>query len=160
MAEPLPEETAAMAQVLFVEDSAQEIRLATELLNRARVQFDGHWVTTAEDALRFLRRDPGFETAPRPDLIFLDLNLPRIQGGGFLKELHHDGDLKKIPVVILSGSDFEGDIVQAREQGAVHYLVKPLNYEKLCEAVARIRWLKLEPRGDDLFLCTESLRRV
>ncbi|MBW8882580.1 MAG: hypothetical protein JF615_14500, partial [Asticcacaulis sp.] len=74
--------TAPVAQVLFVEDSAEEIRLATELLNRARVQFDGHWVTSSEDAFHFLRREPGFERAPRPDIIFLDLNLPRVPGGG------------------------------------------------------------------------------
>ncbi|WP_081716507.1 response regulator [Asticcacaulis sp. AC460] len=160
MAEPFSEETAPMAQVLFIEDSAAEIRLVTDLLNRARVQFDGHWVTSAEDALRFLRNEPRFESAPRPNLIFLDLNLPRIQGGGFLKELRGLPELKTIPVVVLSGSDYEEDIVGARELGAVHYLVKPLNYEKLCEVVARVRSLKLELRGEDLFLCAEDLRRV
>ena len=158
MTDPAPESTkesavlTAMAQVLFVEDSAAEIRLVTELLNRARVQFDGHWVTCGEDALHFLRREPGFEKAPRPDIIFLDLNLPRTSGSGVMKELQLDDDLKAIPVVILSGSDYEGDVVAARERGAVHYLVKPLNYEKLCEAVARVRSLKLEMQGDDLVL--------
>lgn len=147
---------APVAQVLFVEDSAAEIHLATELLNRARVQFDGHWVTTSEDAFHFLRHEKGFETAPRPHIIFLDLNLPRIPGSGFLKQLRTEESLNDIPVVILSGSDFEGDVVAAREQGAVHYLVKPLNYEKLCEAVARVRSLKLETRGEDLFLCAED----
>ena len=146
---------APVAQVLFIEDSASEIRLVTELLNRARVQFDGHWVSCGEDALHFLLRDAGFEKAPRPDIIFLDLNLPRMGGAGTLSQIQaHDG-CRDIPVVILSGSDNENDVLSAREHGAVHYLVKPLNYEKLCEAVARIRSLKLEPRGDELFLCAE-----
>ena len=144
---------APVAQVLFVEDSAAEIRLVTELLNRARVQFDGHWVTSGEDAFHFLRHAPGYEAAPRPDIVFLDLNLPRTSGCAVLKEMRQDEALKAIPVVILSGSDFEDDVVAAREQGAVHYLVKPLNYEKLCEAVARVRSLRLEMRGEDLVLC-------
>lgn len=142
-----------LAQVLFVEDSAAEIRLVTELLNRARVQFDGHWVNCGEDALRFLMRERGFEAAPRPDIIFLDLNLPKLDGDGTLSRIRAEDELKTIPVVILSGSDREDDVISTRERGAVHYLVKPLNYEKLCEAVARIRTLKLESRGDELFLC-------
>ncbi len=156
MADKVPDSgSAPTAQVLFVEDSAAEIRLVTELLNRARVQFDGHWVTSGEDALRFLKREAGFETAPRPDLIFLDLNLPMMGGDSTLNRIQASDELKPIPVVILSGSDHEDDVVAAREKGAVHYLVKPLNYEKLCEAVARIRSLKIEPRGEDLFLCAE-----
>ncbi len=147
---------APVAQVLFIEDSASEIRLVTELLNRARVQFDGHWVTSGEDALHFLLHAAGFETAPRPDIIFLDLNLPKMGGEGTLGEIQAHEAFRDIPVVILSGSDNESDVLSARENGAVHYLIKPLNYEKLCEAVARIRSLKLEPRGDELFLCAEA----
>lgn len=142
-----------VAQVLFVDDSASEMRLVTELLNRARVQFDGHWVSSGEDAVHFLHHHPGFETAPKPDIIFLDLNLPRIGGNDVLQHIQGDAGLKTIPVVILSGSDSSDDIVKARDRGAVHYLVKPLNYEKLCEAVARCRSLRLEPHGDDLLLC-------
>lgn len=145
-----------VAQVLFIEDSAAEIRLVTELLNRARVQFAGHWVSSGEDALHFLLREPGFETAPRPDIIFLDLNLPKIGGEGTLKRINEHDHLRGIPVVILSGSDFEDDVVATRDKGAVHYLLKPLNYEKLCEAVARVGTLKLEPRGDELYLCAST----
>ena len=142
-----------VARVLFIDDSAMEIRLVTELLERARVQFDGHWVSSGEDALHFLHKHPGFEAAPRPDIIFLDLNMPRIDGNGVLQHIQADPALKGIPVVILSGSDLSDDIVKARDRGAVHYLVKPLNYEKLCEAVCRCRSLQLQPRGDDLVLC-------
>lgn len=143
---------AKLAQVLFIEDSTAEIRLVTELLNRAHVQFDGHWVTTAEDALSFLRREKGFETAPSPDVIFLDLNLPKLSGGKLLQMIQSDRALSRIPVVILSGSDFEDDIVNAREQGATHYLVKPLDHPKLRETVALIDTLKLEQEGTDWYL--------
>ena len=142
-----------LARALFVEDSASEIRLITELLNRAHVQFDGHWVVNGEDAMHFLRRDTGFEAAPRPDIIFLDLNLPRVNGEGVLSQIHSDPALADIPVVILSGSDFEDDIINAREQGAAHYLVKPLNFEKLQEVVARVTSLTLDREGDEVLLC-------
>lgn len=142
-----------VARVLFVEDSAAEIRLVTSLLDRAHVQFDGHWVSSGEDALHFLHQDPGFEAAPRPDIIFLDLNMPRLDGNSVLQHVQGDAGLKDIPVVILSGSDHSDDVVKARDRGAVHYLVKPLNYEKLCEAVARCRSLRLQAQGDDLLLC-------
>jgi len=142
-----------MAKVLFIEDSPDEIRVMTQLLDRARVQFDGHWVRSGEDALRFLHREQGFEGAPRPDIIFLDLNLPRIGGSDVLHHIKTNAALQEIPVVILSGSDLSDDVVKARDRGAVHYLVKPLTYEKLCEAVARTRTLRLSPDGDDLVLC-------
>ncbi len=77
-------------------------------------------------------------------------------GEGTLGQIQKHQDFRTIPVVILSGSDHENDVLATRERGAVHYLVKPLNYEKLCEAVARTRSLKLEPRGDELFLCTDA----
>lgn len=142
-----------LARALFVEDSAAEIRLITELLNRAHVQFDGHWVVNGEDALHFLRHDRGFEAAPRPDIIFLDLSLPRVNGEGVLSQIRADRVLADIPVVILSGSDFEDDVINAREQGAAHYLVKPLNFEKLQEVVARVSSLSLSREGDELLLC-------
>lgn len=142
-----------LARALFVEDSAAEIRLITELLNRAHVQFDGHWVVNGEDAMHFLRKDPGFEAAPRPDIIFLDLNLPRVSGEDVLAEIRADAALAGIPIVILSGSDFEDDVINAREQGVAHYLVKPLNFEKLQEVVARVTTLTLSREGDEVLLC-------
>ena len=142
-----------LARALFVEDSAAEIRLITELLNRAHVQFDGHWVVNGEDALHFLHKDTGFEAAPRPDIIFLDLGLPRVNGEGVLSRIRGDTALADIPVVILSGSDFEDDVINAREQGVAHYLVKPLNFEKLQEVVARVASLSLDHEGDDVLLC-------
>ncbi len=144
--------TAPLAQALFVDDSAAEIRLVTELLNRARVQFDGHWVSSGEDALSFLRNQSGFEKAPRPDIIFLDLNLPRMSGTQVLKTIQADQALSSIPVVIVSGTDFEDDVEAARDNGAAHYLVKPLDQRKLADTVAIIDTLKLEKRDADWHL--------
>lgn len=141
-----------LAQALFIDDSAAEIRLVTELLNRARVQFDGHWVSCGEDALSFLRHDPGFERAPAPDVIFLDLNLPRISGTKVLQAIQSDPELSRIPVVILSGSDYEDDVTAARELGAAHYVVKPLDHPKLAETVALIDTLRLEQNGSEWVL--------
>ena len=124
----------------------------TELLNRARVQFDGHWVSSGEDALSFLRHDPGFERAPAPDVIFLDLNLPRISGAKVLQTIQSDPDLSRIPVVILSGSDYEDDVIAARAMGAAHYVVKPLDHGKLTETVALIDTLRLDRNGSDWIL--------
>lgn len=141
-----------LAQALFVDDSAAEIRLVTELLNRASVQFDGHWVSCGEDALAFLRREQGFENAPQPDIIFLDLNLPKLSGAKVLQIIQNDPTLSRIPVVILSGSDHEDDVINAREQGATHYVVKPLDYPKLRETVTLIDTLRLVAHGSDWHL--------
>lgn len=138
-----------LANALFIEDSASEIRLMTQRLNRDRVQFDGHWVVSGEDALKFLQRVPGFEKAPRPDIIFLDLHLPQLNGEDVLHAIQDDPSLSTIPVVVVTQSDFEDDIINARDLGAAHYLVKPLDYAKLVEAVALIDTLRLERDGDD-----------
>jgi DNA-binding response OmpR family regulator len=143
-----------LANALFIEDSASEIRLLTELLNKAHVQFDGHWVSCGEDALKFLRREPGFEKAPRPDIIFLDLHLPQLNGEDVLHVIQADPDLSGIPVVVLTQSDFEDDIISMRDLGAAHYMVKPLDYAKLVEAVALIDTLRLEHEGEDWNLVT------
>jgi CheY-like chemotaxis protein len=138
-----------LANALFIEDSASEIRLMTQRLNRDRVQFEGHWVMCGEDALKFLLRAPGFEKAPRPDIIFLDLHLPQLNGDEVLHTIQADPSLSGIPVVVVTQSDFEDDIISARDLGAAHYLVKPLDYAKLVEAVALIDTLRLERDGDD-----------
>lgn len=138
-----------LANALFVEDSASEIRLLTQRLEKDHVQFDGHWVVSGEDALKFLRREPGFEKAPRPDIIFLDLHLPRLNGEDVLHAIQDDPNLSCIPVVVLTQSDFEDDIISARDLGAMHYLVKPLDYGKLVEVVALIDTLRLVREGDD-----------
>ncbi|MEI9905088.1 MAG: hypothetical protein WDN06_14815 [Asticcacaulis sp.] len=153
MSDPAPAPT---AQVLFIEDSAAEIRLVTELLNRARVQFDGHWVTSGEDALRFLLTRPVSRRRPGQTSSSSTSTCRCWAAKARFSKFRPTRRSKSSPWSSCQAPTTRTTSFRRANRGAVHYLVKPLNYEKLCEAVARIRSLKLEPRGDELFLCAEA----
>jgi two-component system, chemotaxis family, response regulator Rcp1 len=138
-------------EILLVEDNAGDVRLAREglreckLLNNLSVADDG------VKALAFLRREGAYAKAPRPDLIMLDLNLPRKDGREVLKEIKEDDDLKRIPVVILTTSKAEEDIVKSYSLHANCYVTKPLAIEQFITVVQAIEsfWftiVKLPPR--------------
>jgi two-component system, chemotaxis family, response regulator Rcp1 len=138
-------------EILLVEDNAGDIRLAREglreckLLNNLSVADDG------VKALAFLRRQGEYAQAPRPDLIMLDLNLPRKDGREVLKEIKEDSDLKCIPVVVLTTSKAEEDIFKSYSLHANCYVTKPLAIEQFISVVQAIEsfWftiVKLPPR--------------
>jgi two-component system, chemotaxis family, response regulator Rcp1 len=138
-------------EILLVEDNAGDVRLAREglreckLLNNLSVADDG------VKAMAFLRREGEHAHAPRPDLIMLDLNLPRKDGREVLKEIKEDENLKRIPVVILTTSKAEEDIVKSYSLHANCYVTKPLAIEQFIEVVQAIEtfWftiVKLPPR--------------
>lgn len=138
-------------EILLVEDNAGDVRLAREglreckLLNNLSVADDG------VKAMAFLRREGEHAHAPRPDLIMLDLNLPRKDGREVLKEIKEDEKLKRIPVVILTTSKAEEDIVKSYSLHANCYVTKPLAIEQFIEVVQAIEtfWftiVKLPPR--------------
>jgi chemotaxis family two-component system response regulator Rcp1 len=138
-------------EILLVEDNAGDVRLAREglreckLLNNLSVADDG------VKAMAFLRREGEHAHAPRPDLIMLDLNLPRKDGREVLKEIKEDEKLKQIPVVILTTSKAEEDIVKSYSLHANCYVTKPLAIEQFIEVVQAIEtfWftiVKLPPR--------------
>ncbi len=138
-------------EILLVEDNAGDVRLAREglreckLLNNLSVADDG------VNALAFLRREGEYAQAPRPDLIMLDLNLPRKDGREVLKEIKEDEQLKRIPVVILTTSKAEEDIVKSYSLHANCYVTKPLAIEQFINVVQAIEtfWftiVKLPPR--------------
>ena len=138
-------------EILLVEDNAGDVRLAREglreckLLNNLSVAVDG------VKAMAFLRREGEHAHAPRPDLIMLDLNLPRKDGREVLKEIKEDEKLKRIPVVILTTSKAEEDIVKSYSLHANCYVTKPLAIEQFIEVVQAIEtfWftiVKLPPR--------------
>ena len=138
-------------EILLVEDNAGDVRLAREglreckLLNNLSVADDG------VKAMAFLRREGEHAHAPRPDLIMLDLNLPRKDGREVLKEIKEDDSLKSIPVVILTTSKAEEDIVKSYSLHANCYVTKPLAIEQFINVVQAIEsfWftiVKLPPR--------------
>ena len=132
-------------EVLLVEDCVDEAELTMESLRDGRVKNRIHWVEDGEEALAFLRRAGRHAGAPRPDLILLDLCLPRMSGQEVLAEIKQDSNLKRIPVVIMTSSDDEKDIHEAYDRHANCYVTKPVDMDKFIEVVKSIEefWLTL-----------------
>jgi CheY-like chemotaxis protein len=112
------------AQVLLVEDNPGDIRLTQEAFRHANSSIELHVTTDGVEALAFLQRTGDYRDAPRPDLILLDLNLPKIDGRDVLAQVKQDQQLKAIPIMILSTSDAEEDIRKSYQLGANAYLNK------------------------------------
>jgi len=111
--------------LLLVEDNPGDVRLTQEAFRNANKSVDLHVASDGVEALSFLRRDGRYANAPRPDLILLDLNLPRMGGHEVLAFIKNDHGLKMIPTVVLSCSDAEADIVKSYQLQANCYLTKP-----------------------------------
>lgn len=125
-------------QILLVEDSPTDALLAREALEYSKIANTLHLCTDGVDALAFLRREGKYAEAPRPGLILLDLNLPRKDGREVLAAIKSDEDLKRIPVVVLTTSKNEADIMKAYGLHANCYIVKPVDFEKFVEVVKKI----------------------
>lgn len=117
-------------EVLLVEDDEDDVLLTQEALKDSKVIVSMAVAPDGDDALKRLRRQPPFENAPVPDLILLDLNLPRVSGREVLKELKADPVLKKIPVVVLTTSAADTDILKCYDLGANCYITKPVDFEQ------------------------------
>jgi CheY-like chemotaxis protein len=115
--------------ILLVEDNPADADLTRESLLDCKILHDLHVAVDGVHALHFLRRHPPYEDAPRPDLIFLDLNLPRMDGRELLSELKADSDLRRIPVVVLTSSKAEEDVVRSYELHASAYVTKPVDLD-------------------------------
>ena len=111
-------------EILLIEDNPGDARLALEAIREARVRNHLHWVTDGVEALAFLHREGRHGNAPRPDLILLDLNLPRKDGREVLAEIKSDDNLKRIPVVVLTTSQAEEDILKVYNLNANCYISK------------------------------------
>ena len=125
-------------EILLVEDSPGDVQLTIEALRDAKVSTHLHVAQDGEEALAFLRHAEGFEEVPRPDLVLLDLNLPKKSGHEVLTEIKQDPDLRRIPVVILSTSDSEDDVLAAYDQNANCYVTKPVDLDRFWEVVRSI----------------------
>jgi chemotaxis family two-component system response regulator Rcp1 len=125
--------------ILMVEDSPRDAFLTQEILAESeKASYEIFTVKDAVEALSYLRKMNGYRTAPKLDLLLLDLNLPGMHGFDFLFEIKTDSKLKTIPVCILTASDAEADIETAKELGAECYLIKPLDLEKFESVLSRI----------------------
>jgi CheY-like chemotaxis protein len=125
-------------EILLVEDSPTDVLLAKEALAYSKLINNLHTVPDGVAAMAFLRREGEHKDAPRPGLILLDLNLPKKDGREVLAEIKSDEKLKRIPVVVLTTSKSEADVLEAYGQHANCYIVKPVDFEKFAEVVRSI----------------------
>ncbi|MDG5758157.1 response regulator [Natronococcus sp. A-GB1] len=123
------------AQLLLVEDNPGDVRLTREAFKQGRIDNDLHTVSDGSDALDFLHQRGEYEDAPRPDLVLLDLNLPRKDGEEVLADLKDDPQLQSIPVIVLTSSRAEEDIARSYELHANAYLTKPVDPDEFIETV-------------------------
>ncbi len=139
----ISKESCRPIEILMVEDNPGDIRLTVEALKAGKVRNNFHTVENGEDAMTFLRRQGDFAGAPRPDLILLDLNLPKKNGREVLAEIKADPDLRRIPVVILTASEAEQDILRSYNLHANCYITKPVDLERFIEVVQSVEsfWL-------------------
>lgn len=132
-------------EILLIEDNAGDARLAKEALRDAKVRNNLTWIADGIDALAYLRREGKHDKAPRPDLILLDLNLPRKDGREVLSEIKSDERIKRIPVVILTTSQAEEDVLRAYHLNANCYIPKPVDLDQFIRVVKTIEdfWLTI-----------------
>jgi CheY-like chemotaxis protein len=139
-------------EILLVEDNPGDERLTREALKEGKVYSNLHWVKDGVEAIQFLRRQGKYTAVPRPDIILLDLNLPKKDGREVLQDIKNDGDLKRIPVVVLTTSKAEEDVLRTYNLHANCYVTKPVDLEKFIVVVKSIDafWLTvvtLPPNG-------------
>lgn len=133
------------AEVLLVEDSPGDVRLTREALKEGKVRNNLSVVSDGVEAMAFLRREGKYADAPRPDIVLLDLNMPRKDGREVLAEMKSDELLKRIPVVVLTTSEAEQDILRTYDLHANCYLTKPVDLEQFISIVKSVEdfWLTI-----------------
>jgi CheY-like chemotaxis protein len=131
-------DTGRPAVILMVEDDEGDVRLTREALRDCRVTNELHVVGDGEAAMAFLRREVPYADAPRPDLVLLDLNLPRKSGHEVLAELRADPDLHTIPVTVLTTSSRDEDVLRSYELHANAYVTKPVGLDEFLHVVREI----------------------
>ena len=132
-------------EILLVEDNPGDVHLTLEAFKDARIENTVHVVSDGEDALRFLRREDGHGDAPRPDLVLLDLNLPRKNGHEVLAEIRADPAINRLPVVVLTSSDRDSDVDASYGLNANCYITKPISVDDFTTVVRSISdfWFRI-----------------
>jgi len=125
-------------EILLIEDSPGDIRLTEEAVQNASFKAKLNPVTNGIDAMLYLRKKDPFQDASRPDLILLDLNMPKKSGREVLAEIKNDSDLKSIPVIILTTSNSHEDIVKSYELNANSFITKPVELDDFFRAIQAI----------------------
>ena len=139
---------ARQIEVLLVEDDPGDVLMTREAFEDHKVQNQLHVVNDGVEAMAFLRREGEHADAPRPDLVLLDLNLPRRNGREVLLDVKSDPELRRIPIVILTTSEAEEDVIAAYDLHANAYVRKPVDFEQFVAAVRAI---------DDFFITVVRL---
>jgi len=137
--------SAVPIEILLIEDNPGDVRLTREALKDAKVRNNLHVAMDGVEALAFLRKHGKYVAVPRPDLILLDLNLPKKNGREVLEEIKNDDALRHIPVVILTTSQAEQDILESYRLRANAFVTKPVDLEQFLKVVASIEqfWLEI-----------------
>ena len=138
-------QTGRSINILLVEDNPGDVRLAQEGMKESKMLNKMHVVKDGVEAMAFLRHEGPYSDAPQPDLILLDLNLPKKDGRVVLTEIKSDEDLKRIPVVILTTSRSEEDILKTYDHHANCYITKPIDFDQFMNVVNSIDtfWLNI-----------------
>jgi CheY-like chemotaxis protein len=139
-----------LVDILLIEDNPGDVRMTQEVLKESKILNKMYVVEDGVEAMAFLRREGKYADAPRPDLILLDLNLPRKDGHEVLADVKSDDDLKRIPVVVLTISEAEDDILKSYDLHGNCYITKPIDFREFIKVVKAIEdfWLtivKLSP---------------
>jgi chemotaxis family two-component system response regulator Rcp1 len=143
LSERLRSRTGRIIEILLVEDNPGDVRLTREALREGKVLNNLNVATDGQEAIEFLRKEGEYGDVPRPDLILLDLNLPKKDGREILAEIKADESLKRIPIVVLTTSQAEKDVIQSYNLGVNCYVTKPVDLDQFIYVVKSIEdfWL-------------------
>ena len=145
MSDPSPSQP---VEVLLVEDDPGDVLMTQEAFSDYKIANNLSIVTNGEDAIAYLRKQGRFADVPTPDLVLLDLNLPRRDGREVLRDIKGDPELRRVPVVVLTTSDAEEDVLSSYDLHANAYVRKPVDFEQFVAAVRAI---------DDFFIAVVRL---
>ncbi|MFC7133670.1 MULTISPECIES: response regulator [Salinibaculum] len=125
-------------EILLAEDNPGDVRLTEKALEHGNIINNLHVVTNGVEAIEFLRQEGEYADEPRPDLVLLDLNMPKKDGREVMADMEEDPSLRRIPVVVLTSSEAEEDVVRSYELTANAYLTKPVDFDGFVDIVTRI----------------------
>jgi CheY-like chemotaxis protein len=134
----MPEEQSEAIEVLLVEDDPGDVLMTREAFEEHKLRNNLHVVSDGVEALSFLRQEGEYADVPQPDLVLLDLNLPRKDGREVLAEIKADPQLRRTPVVVLTTSEAEEDVLRSYDLHANAYVAKPVDFERFIDVVRRI----------------------